>query len=280
MGATPLLPRSIETFSPFRHSAESRAAIPARITGEIPAWLRGEVIRTCPAVFEAPGWRAQHWFDGLGMIYAFRIGDSATDFRSHLLDSETARDALHGETNLSTFGTRSTRGFLERLFKPVPRSTDNANVNIVKIGNELVAMTEAVRPQIIDGETLAPVGSVDFAGDALAGSIMTAHPHFDFERSRVLNLATQFGVNGVLSICEYAPGARRRELIGSWQTKRVPYAHTFGVTPRNAILVAHPLTVPPMKMLFSSKGYIDHFDWQPEEGTRLVVMDRATGRGS
>jgi carotenoid cleavage dioxygenase-like enzyme len=29
-------------------------------------------------------------------------------------------------------------------------------------------------------------------------------------------------------------------------------------------------------MLFSNRGYIDHFRWNPEEGTRLVVMDRAT----
>ncbi len=40
-------------------------------SGTIPDWLRGEVVRTCPVIFETNGWRAQHWFDGLGMIYAF-----------------------------------------------------------------------------------------------------------------------------------------------------------------------------------------------------------------
>jgi carotenoid cleavage dioxygenase-like enzyme len=30
-------------------------------------------------------------------------------------------------------------------------------------------------------------------------------------------------------------------------------------------------------MLWSSKGYIDHFDWHPEEGTRLVIIDRSSG---
>jgi carotenoid cleavage dioxygenase-like enzyme len=30
-------------------------------------------------------------------------------------------------------------------------------------------------------------------------------------------------------------------------------------------------------MLWSSKGYIDHFDWLPQEGTRLVVIDRSSG---
>lgn len=30
-------------------------------------------------------------------------------------------------------------------------------------------------------------------------------------------------------------------------------------------------------MPWSSKGYIDHFDWHPEQGTHLVVIDRASG---
>jgi beta,beta-carotene 9',10'-dioxygenase len=29
-------------------------------------------------------------------------------------------------------------------------------------------------------------------------------------------------------------------------------------------------------MLWSNKGYIDHFAWHPEDGTRLIVMDRAS----
>lgn len=59
MNASLSLPRSIETISPFRHSSENRAAIPAKITGEIPSWLRGEVVRTCPVVFETEKWHAQ-----------------------------------------------------------------------------------------------------------------------------------------------------------------------------------------------------------------------------
>jgi hypothetical protein len=101
--------------------------------------------------------------------------------------------------------------------------------------------------------------------------------HFDFERGRVVNVATGFGASGVISIYEHAPAARQRDVVGSWRTKRVPYLHTFGLTPQHAILVAHPFDVAPVKMLWSSKGYIDHFDWHPQEGTRLVVIDRSNG---
>ena len=66
--------RSIEALSPFRRSLEFQTGIPATIRGTIPDWLRGEVVRTCPAVFATKGWRAQHWFDGLCMaVYSFPV---------------------------------------------------------------------------------------------------------------------------------------------------------------------------------------------------------------
>ena len=138
-------------------------------------------------------------------------------------------------------------------------------------------MTEGDRQLVIDDETLAAVRPVAYSKDALGGAIMSAHPHFDFERARVVNAATKFGVGGVISIYEHAPAARQRDVVGSWRTNRVPYVHTFGLTPRHAILVAHPFAVNPVKMLWSSKGYIDHFEWHPQEGTRLVVIDRSSG---
>jgi carotenoid cleavage dioxygenase-like enzyme len=269
--------RSIEALTPFRRSLEFHAGIPATIRGRVPEWLRGEVVRTCPAVFETTGWRAQHWFDGLGMMYAFRIGDSGVDFRSRLLDSATARDAWRGKSNHGSFGTSMARPFLQRIFEPVPRISDNTNVNVVKLGQELVAMTEGDTQLVIDDDTLAAVRPVSYTSDTLSGALMTAHPHFDFDRGKVVNVATAFGANGVISIYEHAPAARQREVVASWRTKRVPYVHAFGLTPQHAILVAHPFAVTPVKMLWSSKGYIDHFDWHPEEGTRLVVIDRSSG---
>lgn len=270
-------PPSIETVAPFRRSRECHTPISAEIDGNLPAWLRGDLVRTCPAVFDAAGWHTRHWFDGLGMVYAFRIGEAGIDFRSRLLDSEAARDAWQGKARLGSFGTPSARPLWQRVVEPVPRTTDNDNVNIARIGPDLVAMTEGNRQLVIDEATLATEGPVRYASDALHGAMMTAHPHFDAGHDSVVNVATTFGMNGTISVYEHAPGARRREVIGSWHTARIPYVHTFGLTPDNAIIVAHPFAVKTAKMLWSSKGYIDHFDWHPEQGTHLVVIDRASG---
>jgi len=268
--------RSIESVSPFRRSPDVPDATEAIVTGTPPEWLRGELVRTCPAVFEGSRWRARHWFDGLGMIYAFRVGKSAIRFQSRLLESEAAHEIAEGPAHLGSFATPTGRTLWQRVVQPIQRISDNTNVNIVKMGDDLVALTEGNRQVRVDAQTLRALGEVSYEHDELGGAVSSAHPHFDVERQRVVNVATKFGTSGVVSIYEHAGSERRREIVASWRTSRVPYIHTFGLTPAHAILVAHPFVVTPLDMLWSNRGFIDHFEWRPQDGTRLVVMNRAT----
>ncbi|APR77976.1 15,15' beta carotene dioxygenase [Minicystis rosea] len=227
-------------------------------------------------MFEGSQWRARHWFDGLCLLYAFRIGHASISFRSRLLESDAAREiADDGRSRLSAFGTPTGRHLWERLIQPVQHITDNTNVNIVKLGDDLVALTEGDRQKRIDPVSLHAIGDVSFERDHLTGAVAGAHPHFDGER--VVNIATKFGSSGVVSVYQHRAAERRREIVGTWGTTRVPYLHAFGLTPAHAILVAHPFTARSLDMLWSNRGYIDHFEWRPQDGTRLVVMKRSTG---
>ena len=275
--ATAPAARTIESVVPFRRSSEVPEARPAAITGALPEWLRGELVRTCPAVFVGSRWRARHWFDGLCMIYAFRIGASSVKFQSRLLESEAAHEIADGPTSLGSFGTPTGRTWWQRALQPVARITDNTNVNLVKLGEDLVALTEGDRQLRVEAASLRSLGAVAYERDALTGAVSSAHPHFDFARQQVVNFATKFGANGLVSVYEHGVEERRRKVVGSWRTRRVPYLHSFGLTPAHAILVAHPLLARPLDMLWSNRGYIDHFEWLPEEGTRLIVMDRSDG---
>ena len=269
---------AISRKSPFRRSPESPAPIAANVKGTIPSWLRGELVRTCPAVFETAGWRADHWFDALGMVYAFEVnGPDEVAFRSRLLACEAARDANDGKARMASFGTPLARSIWQRLFEPVPRVTDNANVNILKMGDDLVAMTESDKQIIVDPVTLGARGRVVYDDNVLRGGFMSAHPHFDFERQQVVNVATQLGSSATVSVYEHGASSRTRKIVGAWKNKRAPYIHAFGLTPKNAILIAHPFTTSPAALLWSNRAFINHFAWRPEEGTRLVVIDRATG---
>jgi carotenoid cleavage dioxygenase-like enzyme len=77
-------------------------------------------------------------------------------------------------------------------------------------------------------------------------------------------------------VVEHDPEGRARRVVGRWRTPRLPYVHSFGVTERSVVLLAHPLTLSPATMLFSDKGFADHLSWRDAE-MQLVVVDRATG---
>ena len=53
--------------------------------------------------------------------------------------------------------------------------------------------------------------------------------------------------------------------------------HSFGMSERYVVLAENPLIVNPMSMPLSKKAFIDNYTWEPERGTRLIVMDRHTG---
>jgi carotenoid cleavage dioxygenase-like enzyme len=106
---------------------------------------------------------------------------------------------------------------------------------------------------------------------------MTAHPVLEHEAGLVVNVAQVFGARPECVLYQHAPNDLRRRVLARWQASEMPYLHSFGLTPRRAVLISHPLLVRPRTMLWSDKPYIEHFRWQPERGTRLVVLDRGGG---
>src|SRR6185503_10707775 len=264
-----------EIVAPYRRPPDDAGSYPARWQGAPPAWLRGSVVRTCPAVFRLPGWQSEHLFDGLGAVFAFRIGDAPRlDWR--LLDCEASRDARRGRSRLATFGTRMRRPWWLRLFQPVPRISDNVNVNIQPFAGALVAMTEAPKQARIDPQSLAVSDWLRY-DDELGPVSMTAHPVIDREAGTVVNIAQAFGAKSECILYQHGAGDLRRRVLSRWPAREQPYVHSFGLTPRRAVLIGHPLTVRPSTMLWSEKPYIEHFRWRPERGTRLVLLDRGGG---
>jgi beta,beta-carotene 9',10'-dioxygenase len=261
--------------APFRADPHRDALLDATVRGTIPDWLRGELVRTTPAVFASGAWQAHHWFDGLGMLYAFRVGQGVT-YRQRLMESQVALAAREGRSPRASFGSPIVRGFWKRLFSPIPDVTDNTNVHIVALGDERVALTEGPYQWATDRETLAVTKRVEYR-DGHGALAMLAHPHFDFARNRVVNLGTRIGAKTEIALFEHAPDSRQREVLARIPVKRLPYLHAFGLTARHAIVIGHPFTVNPLSLLWSNRGFIDHFEYRPEDGTTLWVVDRTSG---
>jgi beta,beta-carotene 9',10'-dioxygenase len=268
---------SFERRPPFRLGTEEPLDVPAMLEGALPGWLEGALVRTCPAVLHTDTWRAEHWFDGLGMLYAFRVaGPEAVRYQQRLLESKVAASYREGPYKPAGFATPLARSLLRRVFEPIPEITDNANVNVIPMGDELVAMTESTRQLAVDPATLRVKGEVAY-GDDLGAVVMSAHPHLDVARGAVVNVASRLGSKSALLVYEHGLRERSRRIVGEWRSPRLPYVHSFGLSARRAVLVGHPLTVNPLSLLWSNRGFIDHFRWRASDGTRLVVVDRGSG---
>lgn len=269
--------RDLGQVAPFRGAHASDLTLEAQLEGELPAWLAGDLTRTCPAIFRAGSWEAGHWFDGLGMLYQFRLASGSVSYRQRLMASRYAAEVQAGRARSASFATRAQRGLFERIVSPAPEITDNVNVNIVALGSERVALTESPNQWAVHPDTLELTHPVAYT-DALGKLAMIAHPHFDFARNRVVSLATSFGRKSQILLYEHAPEERHRHVIARIDVQRMPYVHAFGLTPRHAIVIGHPFDVSPLSLLASNKGYIDHFTWRPEQGTQLWIVDRQTGQ--
>jgi beta,beta-carotene 9',10'-dioxygenase len=250
----------------------------AEVRGVIPAWLCGRLIRTAPAIFGFDNWRPEHWFDALGMLYSFDIGTNGrVHWMQRLLECEFSRSVLHGRDELASFGTVNHRSFLQRLLHPTPRSTDNANVNIRPQGRHWIAMTETERQLTIDPDSLKTVAEVCFADALPKRLLVTAHPHEDSERKELINIGVHYGARSGLVVFSQAYGSAARREIGRMPLRRVPYVHSFAITRTKIVLVLAPYDLNPASLLWSKRPISEHYRWSPENGTRIVVMDRGSG---
>ena len=251
----------------------------AEVRGVVPAWLRGRLIRAAPAIFEFDNWQARHWFDALGMLYSFDIGtDGRVHWMQRLVECQFNRAVLHGHDELGSFGTRNHRGLFQRLLHPIPHSTDNANVSIRPEGRYWIAMTETERQLTIDPDSLKTAAEVDFT-DALPKRLLaTAHPHDDSERKELVNIGLVYGARSALIVFSQAYGSTTRREIGRVPLRRVPYVHSFAITRTKIVLILAPYDLKPSSLLWSKRSISEHYRWSPENGTRIVVMDRGSGR--
>lgn len=261
---------------PFGWTGDAGAVTPV-VQGTLPEWLRGTLMRTAPALYALGEWTAGHWFDGLALLYAFEVRSDGVGFQQRLLQSESYRELERGDASRASFDTQMKRGFWNRLFHPIPRTTDNTNVNVVPWEDAWLAMTETSHQQVIDPKTLETRGTYRFR-DGLDRTVLSAHafPNPGVAKSLV-NVGSEMSITNALLVYRQSAGNPTRTIEGRVKLERLPYVHSFGVSEHFATLIDHPFTVLPRDMLWSERGFITHFEWKPERATRLWLMDRRTG---
>ncbi len=251
------------------------------VDGEVPGWLSGSLVRNGPGKFEVGGERVEHWFDGLAMLHKFRFDEGAVAYSNRFLRTDAYREAVEEGRLTSQFATSGS--YLDQLKSFLGDPTDNANVNVARVGGEYVALTETPRRVRFDPESLAAEGDLDYADDVTVHHT-TAHLQRDDRRGETVGYATKFGRTNRYRLYRVpddppAEGAlAQRVPIASLEVEKPAYLHSFALTPRYAVLIEPPFVTDPMRFLLPGKGgFIDKFRWKPERGTRFLAFERESG---
>src|SRR3954467_6874780 len=156
------------------------------LEGELPDWLSGSLVRVTPAKVDLEQGTIRHWFDGLAMLHRFAFQDGNVSYANRFIRSEAYERAEKGERLSQGFATDPCRAIFKRVQTMFsPQFTDNANVNLMRLGERYVAMTETPLPIEFDRQTLA---TLRHAGKA-PGQVTTAHPHHYPETGEAANSA-------------------------------------------------------------------------------------------
>ena len=246
--------------------------------GQLPAWLQGSLVRTGPAKWEVGGRTMNHWFDGLAMLHRFSISGGEVSYANRFLETRAYRAATEsGRIAYSEFATDPCRSLFQRVTAMFsPALTDNANVNLTKLGERFISMTETPIPVEFDGETLAAAG----VAYEVPGQLSTAHPHIDRATKGMLNYAAKLGPRSSYRFFLLRPDGTKPEVIATMPVREPAYMHSFGLTERWLVLAEFPYVVNPLRLAFSGRPYIENYRWKPELGTRFHLFDRVTGKRS
>lgn len=134
------------------------------LKGKIPAYLSGTLIRNDPVKFEVGKHSYNHWFDGLAMLHKFSFTQGNVSYANRFIRSKAYKKAEDtGKISFPEFATDPCRSIFSRVSAMFySHTTDNTNVNITRIANKFIAMTETPIPIEFDPRTLETIRVVNY----------------------------------------------------------------------------------------------------------------------
>lgn len=254
-----------------------------KVVGEIPSWISGTLIRNGPIKVTIDGKSNGHWFDGLAMLHAFSFQGNEVSYTNRFLRSSAYKTVFeHGSLSYDGFASDPCRSLFKRFFTffiPNNEKIPNANVNVTKLADKWVALTEIPLPVLFDPDTLETLGVFNFQDELPKKRCWeSAHPHYDPHTNQIYNYLIKYGKKSTYTIYSIDKGSSERKILASIPVDEPSYMHSFAITKNYLILTEFPFVVRPLDLILKGKAFIKNFEWQPERGTRFIVIDRHTGK--
>ncbi|HVL52538.1 MAG TPA: carotenoid oxygenase family protein [Actinomycetota bacterium] len=248
----------------------------APVSGAIPSWLSGTLVRTGPAKFEVGQQKFNHWFDGLGMLHRFALEGGEVSYGNKYIQSRAYLEAMENDQiSMREFATDPD----PKLFRHVshgyePHGTDNAIVNVVKVRDKILATTQMPLPIEFDPYTLKTIGTFDYE-DNLPDGFTTPHPQVDHKEGFLYNWT--ISLDPPISHNLYRFDGTNRELLTTIRSEAPSFLNSFALTDLYVVMVEQPYRLDVMSLIAGGKAFANCFDWHPEEPCRFHVIDRADG---
>ncbi|WP_395055622.1 carotenoid oxygenase family protein [Polaromonas sp.] len=252
------------------HNGPLKAALdsgPLRIEGRWPATLQGTLYRVGPARRELGGVSMNHWFDGDGMLQAFRFEGGRVSHRGALL----ATPKLQAE---EAAGRLLYSGFAQTLPHSPPLSgpdtVNPANINLLSLpaSRALFALWDAGSALAVDPDSLQAKGFKVWSPDT-QGAPFSAHP-----RVAPDGTVWSFGYmpgTGSLLLYEISPHGqlRRQQVIPAPQADMV---HDFAITERHLVFLLMPLKYSGTP---GTGNPLSHYRWEGQSPLVVLLVDKA-----
>lgn len=270
--------------SPFSNTATEHDLVELRpSSGAVPEDLRGAYIKNGPGDFKVNCEPMEHWFDGFAMLRAFYFDSGRVRYQAKYLQTrgytETRR---RGRLRFPMFAATPKFRWWEYLREVIKgrQSGHNANISVEEIAGRYFALTESKGMTEFDPATLEVIEQFEFDDKVNQKSkSTTAHPIPDQARGELVNFETVPGPMFWHHYFKVDTSTLERQMIGKVGGRFPSYIHSFGMSGRYIIHIDFPLVAFPVSLLlrFGFLSYAGLFKWKPEFGTRISLINRATG---
>ena len=247
----------------YRSTPSESFASRAEVRGKWPQELNGVLYRTGPAQFEIRDFRQQHWFDGDGMLQAFKISPSGVWHHAKMVQTHKFKaEKAAGRAVYPGFGSRPPNSV------PVmhPDHINTANISVLFHHGKLLALWEGGSAWDIDPETLETEGIYKFSSNT-AGVPFSAHPRVELDGT-LWNFGYVSNANMIVLWHIDRHGVLKK--IGKVNVNPISMPHDFIVTSRHIVILMPPLSY----RHGDYETFLDAHQWQQELPTRVLVVDK------
>ncbi len=232
------------------------------IEGQFPKDFSGTFYRNGPALLERSGVRQKHLFDGDGMIHAFHFENSKVSFKNKFVQTQKFQKEQKAQRFLYDLSDSG-------LKNPTPVTSadaiNNANTNILPVGDDIWALWEAGSAYAMNPKTLETKGAVTL-NSQLKGAPFSAHPKIDADGT-IWNFGLDYASGQIILYKMDPKGVLQK--FGIVKTNYHAMLHDFLITDKHILLI-----LPSLKTNPNGKGFAAQQQFDESRSMRVLVVDK------